>query len=145
MSVVACKSFHADVHAGNLLVLENGKVAFIDFGIVGTISPKTWQAVEGLARGLAEQDYLTMAKAMVQLGATSDDVDIDSFARDLKGLITKVEQLDVDLLVTSQVEGDGVQSVSAQVPPIWSQSIGPKHCALGLGPGTTNLVPINWP
>lgn len=115
MSVVACKSFHADVHAGNLLVLENGKVAFIDFGIVGTISPKTWQAVEGLARGLAEQDYLTMAKAMVQLGATSDNVDIDSFAQDLKGLITKVEQLDVDLLVTSQVQGDGVQSVSAQV------------------------------
>lgn len=55
MSVVACKSFHADVHAGNLLVLESGKVAFIDFGIVGTISPKTWQAVEGLAKGLAEQ------------------------------------------------------------------------------------------
>ena len=25
--------FHADVHGGNLLVLEDGRVAFIDFGI----------------------------------------------------------------------------------------------------------------
>merc|ERR1712194_480124 len=26
--------FHADVHAGNLLVLDDGRVGFIDFGIV---------------------------------------------------------------------------------------------------------------
>jgi predicted unusual protein kinase regulating ubiquinone biosynthesis (AarF/ABC1/UbiB family) len=25
--------FHADVHAGNLLVLEDGTIGFIDFGI----------------------------------------------------------------------------------------------------------------
>lgn len=28
----------ADVHAGNLLVLPDGRVGFIDFGIVGRIS-----------------------------------------------------------------------------------------------------------
>ncbi len=36
-SVVGCETFHADVHAGNLLVLPDGRVAFIDFGIVGRI------------------------------------------------------------------------------------------------------------
>jgi len=46
--VVGCSSFHADVHAGNLLVLRDGRIAFIDFGIVGKISPKTWQALEGI-------------------------------------------------------------------------------------------------
>jgi len=102
MSVVACASFHADVHAGNLLVLENGKVAFIDFGIVGVISPKTWVAVEGLARGLSGQDYVLMAKALVQLGATSDKVDIDRFAADLKKLVDRVEGLDVDMVVTAE-------------------------------------------
>ena len=30
-SVLACESFHADVHAGNLIVCEDGKVGFIDF------------------------------------------------------------------------------------------------------------------
>ena len=32
LSVVACPFFHADVHAGNLLVLTDGRVGFIDFG-----------------------------------------------------------------------------------------------------------------
>ena len=35
LSVTENDIFHADVHGGNLLVLENGKVGFIDFGIVG--------------------------------------------------------------------------------------------------------------
>ena len=31
-SLLACETFHADVHAGNLLVLRDGRVGFIDFG-----------------------------------------------------------------------------------------------------------------
>ena len=38
LSVVANDRFHADVHAGNLLVLEDGRVGFVDFGI-GTAPP----------------------------------------------------------------------------------------------------------
>ena len=34
-SVMFCDSFHADVHAGNLFVMRDGRVAFLDFGIVG--------------------------------------------------------------------------------------------------------------
>jgi predicted unusual protein kinase regulating ubiquinone biosynthesis (AarF/ABC1/UbiB family) len=32
--------FHADPHPGNLLVMDNGKLAFFDFGMVGRITPK---------------------------------------------------------------------------------------------------------
>lgn len=41
-SVVRADSFHADVHAGNLLVLRDGRVGFLDFGIVGRIR---WEVV----------------------------------------------------------------------------------------------------
>jgi hypothetical protein len=34
--------------SGNLLVLRDGRVGFIDFGIVGRVSPITWGAVEAL-------------------------------------------------------------------------------------------------
>jgi predicted unusual protein kinase regulating ubiquinone biosynthesis (AarF/ABC1/UbiB family) len=32
--------FHADPHPGNLLVMEDGKLAFFDFGMVGRITPQ---------------------------------------------------------------------------------------------------------
>uniref|UniRef100_A0A7S2HIP8 ABC1 atypical kinase-like domain-containing protein n=1 Tax=Haptolina brevifila TaxID=156173 RepID=A0A7S2HIP8_9EUKA len=40
-SVLTNEWFHADVHAGNLLMLNDGRVAFIDFGIVGELPRHT--------------------------------------------------------------------------------------------------------
>jgi predicted unusual protein kinase regulating ubiquinone biosynthesis (AarF/ABC1/UbiB family) len=48
LSVTEHDFFHADVHAGNLLVLEDGRVGFIDFGIVGKISDKV-KAMESIS------------------------------------------------------------------------------------------------
>lgn len=30
--MLACESFHADVHAGNLWLLRDGRIGFLDFG-----------------------------------------------------------------------------------------------------------------
>ena len=73
-SVMYCDTFHADVHAGNLLVLPNGRVAFLDFGIVGKVSPITWKAVEALMASTATGDYRTMAKALATMKATAGEV-----------------------------------------------------------------------
>lgn len=43
--------------AGNLMVLPDGRVGFLDFGIVGSISPVTWRAVEMLLQSLAVSVY----------------------------------------------------------------------------------------
>ena len=68
-SVAVCESFHADVHAGNLFVLRDGRLAFIDFGSVGRISPKTKRALEDLARSLPRGDWRGAAAALVGMGA----------------------------------------------------------------------------
>jgi len=99
-SVVGCSSFHADVHAGNLLVLRDGRIAFIDFGIVGKISPKTWQALEGIIQGFASNDFETIASALVRLGATSESVDTMAFARDIRAVFQRIERMDVDVVLT---------------------------------------------
>jgi hypothetical protein len=69
-SVMMCDSFHADVHAGNLLVLKDGRVAFIDFGIVGRISPQTWNAMQALSTAAVTSDFETMAVALAQVIAS---------------------------------------------------------------------------
>merc|ERR1712086_468748 len=63
-SVMQMPFFHADVHAGNLLLLDDGRVGFIDFGIVGRVSDKTFKAVNKLSTSLALADYRGMAEAL---------------------------------------------------------------------------------
>lgn len=48
LTVATNDLFHADLHAGNLLVLRDGRIGFIDFGIVGKISEKFRKAVGDL-------------------------------------------------------------------------------------------------
>lgn len=77
-------SFHADVHAGNLLVLEDGRVAFIDFGIVGKVRPDTWLAVQELVTGIMNQNFPVIAKALYGIGMTQGEIDLDRFAQDIE-------------------------------------------------------------
>ncbi|CAM6127607.1 unnamed protein product [Calypogeia fissa] len=111
-SLLACESFHADVHAGNLLVLNDGRIGFIDFGIVGRISPATWAAIQTFLSSVGNGQYKAMAAAMVQMGATDAKVDVDSFARDLEKIFTTVRDLDPDVLVTQTASPYG-SSVNA--------------------------------
>ncbi|KAF2614172.1 hypothetical protein F2Q70_00007119 [Brassica cretica] len=72
-SLLSCESFHADVHAGNLWLLRDGRIGFLDFGIVGRISPKTWDAMEVFLASIATEEYESMASALIQMGATNRD------------------------------------------------------------------------
>ncbi|RDX63984.1 putative aarF domain-containing protein kinase, chloroplastic [Mucuna pruriens] len=94
-SLLACESFHADVHAGNLWLLRDGRIGFLDFGIVGRISPKTWAAMEIFLGSIAIEDYDSMASALIEMGATNNDVDAKAFARDLE------KELDTEIVVAT--------------------------------------------
>ena len=63
--------------AGNLLVLRDGRLGFIDFGIVGKISPVTFQALEAFLMSTMTADYNTMARALVTMGVTQEAVVIE--------------------------------------------------------------------
>jgi aarF domain-containing kinase len=91
-SLLLCEFFHADLHAGNLLVLQDGRIGFIDFGIVGKISPATWTAMTSLIGGLEQGDYRTIAKALAAIGITKKSVEIDRLAQDLERLFGDGEE-----------------------------------------------------
>jgi len=108
-SVTSMPFFHADVHAGNLLVLKDGRVGFIDFGIVGRINEKVFKAVNDLSSALALADYRGMAEALCNMGATEEDVDIDKFATDIERVLNNLGQVqptDLNVAVATSETGD---------------------------------------
>lgn len=74
MAVEACVSslvftgfVHADPHEGNMLVTDDGRLAFLDFGLMGTVQPKI---MEGFAAGiqhLLAEDWLSLARVFQEV------------------------------------------------------------------------------
>ncbi|GAB4832076.1 hypothetical protein Ancab_006096 [Ancistrocladus abbreviatus] len=100
-SLLACESFHADVHAGNLWLLRDGRIGFLDFGIVGRISPQTWAAMDQFLSSLASEEYESMASALIEMGATNQNIDVKTFARDLEQLFSSIQDLDTEIVVAT--------------------------------------------
>ena len=100
-SLMLCNSFHADLHAGNLMFLEDGRVGFIDFGIVGQLKPEVWQACMAFMDALQKTDYPLMAENMLKMGMTSQHVDTQVLADDLERLFSGVLLTDPQKIMTS--------------------------------------------
>ena len=98
-SLLFCDSFHADVHAGNLLVLKDGRIGFIDFGIVGRVKPSTWESVSKFIWAIGQDNYQEMAEAMLGIGMTDEKVDVVQLTKDIENLYRSMDQVipDVDL------------------------------------------------
>ena len=61
--------FHGDLHAGNLWILDDGRIAFLDFGIMGELTDEWRDAVSDLFRTLMiDHDFSRLAEAMQRLG-----------------------------------------------------------------------------
>lgn len=77
--------FHGDLHAGNLLVDNDGRIVFLDFGIMGRIDPRTrWLLRELIYALLVKKDHAAAGKIVVLLGAVGTVKPEAQAAKDLE-------------------------------------------------------------
>lgn len=69
--------FHGDVHAGNFMLLEDGRIGFLDFGIVGAFQPSNRQGVLDYVVGFQQRDMERVVDSMVALEAAPPDEAFD--------------------------------------------------------------------
>ena len=100
-SLINCEVFHADLHSGNMMLFKDGRVGFIDFGMVGRISPGTWQAMFSLFKGLNDQDYALVAHSMLTVGMTRKNIDEQQLSRDIEHVFLSMNTLDSEDLMAS--------------------------------------------
>ena len=60
--------FHADPHPANILIMDDGKIAFLDFGIVGKIDKTAITSVINTFEGLMTKDFRKLVNQYVNLG-----------------------------------------------------------------------------
>jgi ubiquinone biosynthesis protein len=81
--------FHADPHPGNILLLDDNRIAFVDFGIFGALTDERRKVlsgyIENVAMGNIDASYLYYSK----LARPSGKTDIESFQRETKAVLYK--------------------------------------------------------
>lgn len=82
--------FHADPHPGNILVMADGKIAFLDFGIIGRVSDELKEAIANMLLALIEKDFDRIIDQYVEMGIIHEDVDLDVFRREFKADLADV-------------------------------------------------------
>ncbi|MEY2863781.1 MAG: hypothetical protein RLY58_1488 [Pseudomonadota bacterium] len=101
-SLMLCKSFHADLHAGNLMLLTDGRIGFIDFGIVGQLKQEVWGACIAFMESLQKTDYVAMASNMVKMGMTHGVIDQVRLADDLEKMFTVLLTADPQAVLSGE-------------------------------------------
>jgi predicted unusual protein kinase regulating ubiquinone biosynthesis (AarF/ABC1/UbiB family) len=75
--------FHGDVHAGNLMLLDDDTIGFLDFGIVGRFDDRERYLVTDYMIAFASGNYKRLAEIIIEMAGAPDNLDMDGFVKDL--------------------------------------------------------------
>jgi len=76
--------FHADPHAGNLLLLEDGRLGLIDLGLTGRLGNDERRTIARAVRAFVARDAEGTLSLLLALGELSPEFDLDAFREDIR-------------------------------------------------------------
>jgi ubiquinone biosynthesis protein len=98
--------FHADLHQGNLFALADGRVAVVDFGIMGRIDRQARLWLAEILYGLITGDYMRVAEIHFEAQYVPPHHDVQEFATALRAVGEPIRGLPVkDISIGRMLEG----------------------------------------
>lgn len=79
--------FHADPHPGNILVLPNGHICFIDFGMMGTILPRDIEILGHLFLAVKSKDVTKIIRTLMRMSDMTMIRDIRSLEYEINEFV----------------------------------------------------------
>ncbi|WP_198165927.1 ABC1 kinase family protein [Agromyces laixinhei] len=79
--------FHADLHPGNVMLLENGGLGLVDFGSVGRLDSEMRESIGEILMAFYRGDARAMSDALLALVELPDDVDEFMLRREIGGFV----------------------------------------------------------
>ena len=80
--------FHADPHPGNILI-DEGKIAWIDFGMMGTVSSFTQHILSLALQALIEDDIYDLEEAFLMLVTPDHEIDETQLLQQLNSIVSE--------------------------------------------------------
>jgi ubiquinone biosynthesis protein len=78
--------FHADMHEGNAILTPEGRIALVDFGIIGRIGPMERRFLAEILWGFLKRDYIRIAEVHFEAGYVPPTQSVGDFAQALRSI-----------------------------------------------------------
>ncbi len=101
--------FHGDPHPGNLLVLPDGRIGLIDFGLVGRLTKQMQETLILLVLAIGLSDPDTVARLLYKVGVPDQRINLHQFRLDIHQILEsyaglKLAELDAESLLDDLLE-----------------------------------------
>ena len=88
--------YHADPHPGNLMVLPDGTIGLVDFGMVARLDESLREDIEDMLAAIVSQDAQQLTALVTRLGAVPPGLDEAALSIDLTEFVVHYANQPVD-------------------------------------------------
>lgn len=81
--------FHADPHGGNIILKKDGRIAFIDFGIMGRIDNYYKYKMLELVRGAINKDIDKICDTLLEIGFVEEKINYNKLRSDIEEIVER--------------------------------------------------------
>jgi len=101
--------FHADPHPGNFFVLPDGRLALIDFGMMGSLDRERVDEMLAFLAAILLADPEMLVAQLMDLGLIGDSVDVRALRTEIHELLSRyygmeIGALDIGIFITEVFE-----------------------------------------
>jgi len=111
--------FHADPHPGNIFALDNNRIAFVDYGMVGRLDEETKFQLASILTAVVERDVSGVIESLIATGVV-EEADVKRLSLDLEELMDSYYGIPLKELKMGQFLMDAINVVSQnkiKIPP----------------------------
>ena len=95
--------FHGDPHPGNIFVVSNNCISYIDFGMIGIIDRKMLNFLNNMAIAISNKNIDRVIHLLMDINILNSDIDMNSFRQDLLYLMHYYYDIPIEKLSISSI------------------------------------------